>query len=307
MTEGFKLLMLSAMYENGGNTTHRLLDGHPQMFVYPFESQLGTRLVADPLSSLFPLKYRWPVFDLHGDPASDYNAIIDEECKVRARTPRVSKFRYADFEFDDDERKEIYIRELSTGARSRAGNVATFFRATFEAWKDHRKSGEEVFHVGYSPIVVVDAGAILSDFPEGHVVHVVRNPWSAYADTKKRPVPLSLENYVLCWTVSQYHALVANELHPGRVHVLRFEDIVGDPAETLGALCRALGLEAPASLETPSFNGTPLAEVYPWGTIRSASPEANRATADELDASEREEVRARARPYLELFGYESFL
>ena len=35
------------MYENGGNTTHRLLDGHPQMFVYPFESQLGTRLVAD--------------------------------------------------------------------------------------------------------------------------------------------------------------------------------------------------------------------------------------------------------------------
>jgi hypothetical protein len=27
----FRLLMISAMYENGGNTTHRFLDGHPQL------------------------------------------------------------------------------------------------------------------------------------------------------------------------------------------------------------------------------------------------------------------------------------
>ena len=39
MGSEFRLLMLGAMYENGGNTTHRFLDGHPQMFVYPFESQ----------------------------------------------------------------------------------------------------------------------------------------------------------------------------------------------------------------------------------------------------------------------------
>ena len=58
----FRLLMLSAMYENGGNTMHRFLDGHPQMFVYPFESQLGTKLVQDHLTSMFPVKYRWPAF-----------------------------------------------------------------------------------------------------------------------------------------------------------------------------------------------------------------------------------------------------
>ena len=37
----FPLLMISAMYENGGNTTQRLLDGHPELFSYPFESQTG--------------------------------------------------------------------------------------------------------------------------------------------------------------------------------------------------------------------------------------------------------------------------
>ena len=70
MSDDFRLLMLGAMYENGGNTTHRFLDGHPQMFVYPFESQLGTNLVNDHLSSTFPVKYRWPVFPLTGTPES---------------------------------------------------------------------------------------------------------------------------------------------------------------------------------------------------------------------------------------------
>jgi hypothetical protein len=55
----FRLLMLSAMYENGGNTVHRFLDGHPEMFVYPFESQLGTNFGHDHLTSMFSVKYRW--------------------------------------------------------------------------------------------------------------------------------------------------------------------------------------------------------------------------------------------------------
>src|SRR5512136_2822895 len=115
-----RLLMLSAMYENGGNTTHRFLDGHPQMFVYPFESQVGTRLVIDNLTSMFPVKYRWPVFDLEATPSQDYQAIIDEECKVRARTPQVSKFRHVPFEFSDDERCERYQVHVERTGRSRA-------------------------------------------------------------------------------------------------------------------------------------------------------------------------------------------
>jgi hypothetical protein len=39
--ENFKLAMISAGFEHGGNVIHRHFDGHPQMLVYPFESQLG--------------------------------------------------------------------------------------------------------------------------------------------------------------------------------------------------------------------------------------------------------------------------
>ncbi len=307
MTIDTRLLMLSAMYENGGNTTHRFLDGHPQLFVYPFESQIGTRLVSDHLASMFPVKYRWPTFALDATPERDYRAIIDEECKVRARTPQVSKFRHMAFDLDDDERMAIFARIAREQGRSRGGNVAAFFRATFEAWKDFKRSGRETMYVGYSPIIVVDADKILGDLPGAHVLHVVRNPWSAYADTKKRPVPMGLSEYLLAWCVNQYHALLFARKFPERMHVVRAEDVMADPGKTLGALCDKLGLERAASLATPTWNGQPLAEVYPWGTIRKATPEANLATARELSEAEREEVRARAFPFLETFDYKSFV
>src|SRR3954454_17582179 len=116
----FRLLMIGAMYENGGNTTHRLLDGHPGLNVYPFESQLGTSLVHDHLTSMFPVKYRWPVFDLAATPEQDYEAIIDEETRVRARTPHVSKFRHVAFDFSDTDRKSRYVEIIRGIGRSRA-------------------------------------------------------------------------------------------------------------------------------------------------------------------------------------------
>ena len=303
----FRLLMLSAMYENGGNLTHRLLDGHPQMFVYPFESQLGTRLVNDHLCSMFPVKYRWPLFALEATPLQDYKAIIDEECKVRARTPHVSKFRHISFDFSDDERCELYCRHVNESGRSRPYNVANFFRATLDAWKDYRRSGEEIFYVGYSPIIVIDAERILQDFPDAHVLHIVRNPWSAYADTKKRPVPLSLENYMLGWTLTQYYALLFREKFPNRVHIVRTEDVMGNSSEALGTVCEKLGCYSSESLKTASFNGIELGEVYPWGTIRQATLEKNRATAAELSDAECEEIRSRAWQYLDTLDYKNFV
>jgi hypothetical protein len=307
MTDDFRLLMIGAMYENGGNTTHRHLDGHPQLYVYPFESQLGTRLVNDALSSTFPVKYRWPVFALDASPLQDYRAIIDEEAKVRARTPHVSKFRDHPFDFSDDERLELYEAQISRSGRSRPANVAAFFSATFEAWKDVRRTGEESVYVGYSPILVVDADKVLEDFLTAHFLHVVRNPWSAYADTKKRPVPLPLATYLLGWTLNQRYALLFQRLYPDRFHVLRIEDVLANPQEALGDLVAGLGLRPDPSLGYPSWNGHRLEEVYPWGTIRLATPEANRATAEELSEEEREQVRVHAGPYLEAFGYESLL
>jgi hypothetical protein len=307
MSQDFKLLMLGAMYENGGNATHRFLDGHPQMFVYPFESQIGTRLVQDHLTSMFPQKYRWPVFALDSTPEQDYNAIIDEEGKVRARTPEVSKFRHMPMDFSDNERGRIYARYVRETGRSRPNNVAAFYRATFDAWRDYKRTGEQTVYVGYSPIIGVDADKILTELPAAHVLHVVRNPWSAYADTKKRPVPLGLHHYMLGWTLNQYYALYFSQRFPGRMHVVRLEDVIADPYKTLGGICEKLGLESANSLRTPTWNGIELEEVYPWGTLRQVTPQQNKATAEQLSYQEREAIREYTWQYLDIFDYSTFI
>jgi len=295
--------MISAMYENGGNVTQRLLDGHPSLVSYPFESQPGTKYVQDHLSSLYPVRYRWPVFPLHGAPAEDYETIIDEECKVRIKTPSSSKFRDVPLALDDGERKALFLRFMDGRPRTRANLVEAFFRASGEAWKDRARSDSEAVHVGYSPIVGVDADKIVSDFADSHVLSVVRNPWSAYADTKKRAVPLSLAHYTTGWSVHQLTALASAARFPGRVHVLRYEDIVENPVGVLSDFLGRMGLAGAPSLARPSWNGKPMDQVHPWGTIRVPSPEANRATAAELSPEEREEIRVRTEPLLKPLGY----
>jgi hypothetical protein len=306
-TKDFKFIMISAMYENGGNTLHRLLDGHPQIYTYPFESQPGTKLVQDYFTSTFPVKYRWPVFDLAATPQQSFMSIIDEEARVRSRTPHVSKFRHIQFEFSDQERGAIYADELAKySEKSRAANVASFFTATFKAWKDYRASGRETHYLGYSPIIGVDADKILQDFPQGHVIHVVRNPWSAYADTKKRPVPLSLPHYMNAWMICQTHALKFKAAYPDRMHIVRFEDYIADRAGVLGTLLTSMGLEKSDTVTTPTWNGEPLKEVYPWGTIRIPTEEVNLQTARELSAAEIAEVRGWTQPLLSAFKYDQF-
>jgi hypothetical protein len=135
---------------------------------------------------------------------------------------------------------------------------------------------------------------------------VVRNPWSAYAETKRRPLPLSLDDYMLGWTLNQHHALRFKSLHPSRFHVIRFEDLVASPRRALAELGRKVDYDDSESLGVTSWNGISLGEVYPWGTIRKATPEANRETALTLSQHERSAVRAHASMYLDALDYKQF-
>jgi hypothetical protein len=303
----FRLIMISAMYENGGNTTQRLLDGHPELFSYPFESQPGSKYVLDHLTTMYPVKYRWPVFPLNATVEADYETIIDEECKVRIKTPQSSKFRDYPMQMSDKDRKALFVTHMQGKPRTRGNLVEAFYRASADAWKDYNRSGKESVYVGYSPIIGVDADKIVTDLPGGHVLNVIRNPWSAYADTKKRAVPLPLYHYITGWVLHQHAALTFAATYPGRVTNLRFEDIVVDPVGVLGKFLSKFGVSSSPTLGKPSWNGQVLQQVYPWGTVRIPTTEANRATAAELSAAEQEEIYHRTKPLLGIFGYENFL
>ena len=303
----FNLIMISAMYENGGNTMHRHLDGHPELFVYPFESQVGTGYGNDFLSSYVPIRYRWPEFPLEGDALEDYEMFWDEELKTLLRAPSRSKFRDCGLEMDESARRSRFVEIAGSMGRSRRNLVEAFFRSTFDAWSNHRSSGAEKYYVGYNPVQVLDTDKILTDFPDGHVIHVVRNPYSGFADQFRRPFPPTLHRYPHTWTYAQTLALTYRQKYAGHFHIVRFEDLVSQKASVMRDLQDALGITTSDTTMYPSFNGTELTSMVPWGTIRTATVEENLATARELSAEQQAEIAAIAYVPHRILGYDGFL
>jgi len=296
------MIMLSAMYENGGNTTHRMLDGHPDLYVYPFESQVGTALVSDFLSSYVPIRYRWPEFPLDGKPEKDYDLFWDEELLTYLRVPARSKFKDCGLQMDENERRAEFAKYLKDKPRTRRHIVEAFFHSTFAAWKNVKRTGQKHW-VGYNPVQVLDVARFFADFPDGHMLHVVRHPFAGYADTKKRPFPISLERYAWTWNACQLWALTAQPMYPGHMHIMRFEDMVADPQKTLTPILEAMGMKWNDACRQPTFNGEPMKSVYPWGTIRTATTAAHNATKDELSDNEKDRLTALTKVmYQQVYG-----
>jgi hypothetical protein len=99
-------------------------------------------------------------------------------------------------------------------------------------------------------------------------------------------------------------ALTYAERYPNHFHVLRFEDLVADPRAAMTRLCGRLGLGFSETCLYPSWNGVKLEQVYPWGTIRVPTPEANFATMNELSADEKARIRSLSIVMQRLLGYD---
>jgi hypothetical protein len=243
---------------------------------------------------------------MHGSPEQDYELFFDEEMKNRLRVPERSKFKNADLRIDERERKRLFVEFMSDRPRTRANLVAAYFSSTFDSWTNCRRTGQEKIWLGYNPVQVLDTEKILRDFPRGHVIHVVRNPYSGYSDTKKRPYPISLERYVWTWNTCQHLALTYAERYPRNFHVVRFEDIIGDTEATMRTLCQNLEISYSERCLYPSWNGERLEQVYPWGTIRVPTPAVNLATMNQLTDAEKAEIKSLSIIMQRQLGYEDF-
>jgi len=307
-TNDLNLLMLSAGFEHGGNVTLRLLDGHPELYVYPFESQLGNRHTVDYLSSLERFQYRYPEFPAGLSIIELYELFYDEELKTLLRKPNSTKFSKVDLKMDEELRIQHFCKILEGQDLTRANIVAAFFKATFQAWTNYKESDRNHTYVGYSPIIGIDAHKILFDFPNAHIVHVVRNPLSAYSDTKKRPFPLPFEQYIMSWNLYHHLLLMQQSQNPDRITIVRYEDIIGDTEKTLRMICERIGLEFSDTLLYPSFNGLDITNnIYPWGTINKATSEENKAAAARLSHEEIKGILAYSKDMIKRFNYSNFI
>jgi hypothetical protein len=318
----FKLIMVSAWHEQGGNVFHRHLDGHPNLFVYPFESQISTPKSDSVIDDSFVRnRYRYPEFTTEMLPEAAYQSIWDEELKTLLRTPYRSKFKDCGLVMDENKRVEIFKSYFEfksqrdtnlvgivppTLWRTRPAYIEALFRSTFEAWENYNKTGKETHYVGYSPPILFNADKFFHDFPEGQMIHVVRNPFSGYADSCRRPFPMGMTKYCTVWNFAQLQALTLLRKYPNQFHVVSYESLMCDKQSTMESLMSKMGLPYSDTLLYPSFNGRKLEQAYPWGTIITPTEEANIATAKELTKEQIVQIRLECANMLDLFGLGEF-
>jgi hypothetical protein len=141
-------------------------------------------------------------------------------------------------------------REFAQGPRTYGRLFALFFdhhaqRSMRSRW------GDKSLHTEHF------ADRIFAEFPHASVIHMVRDPRDRYASVRRRNgQDLSRVGAATArWLDSARAARRNMRRHPGRYHVVRYEDLVCDPLRTARKVCAAIG--APFAPEMLSLEGLP--------------------------------------------------
>ncbi|MBE0564399.1 MAG: sulfotransferase, partial [Krumholzibacteria bacterium] len=151
---------------------------------------------------------------------------------------------------------------------------------------------------------------VLRAFPGLRIVAMVRDPRDMALSWKRSPILRGdVVRAARIWQEDQEQLIrVLGFLEPGRdIHLLRYEDLVADPAGALAAACAAVGLPMdPAML---AFHGTASAAAAAvrtddWKNLGRPVMAANFGKwRDGLDAAEAAYVERLCGPAMAVFGY----
>lgn len=247
-------LLIGGFYKSGTTFVLNLLDGHPALSALPGDAKLLH--FAEYIAHLPPaeqdqaLREKWihtlvnptglPPFWLFGQDEAPYIAFLG----------------YLDYWLGKDDHS--VRRVLDAVARAFASaNPARSPEARY--WVD--KTPTQEFSVDYW----------LSLYPEVRFIHVVRNPLATLAAMKtmagRRGRPFAMVYMISQLRVSMLHGLAHRDrLGEARYILVRYEDILSAPPETMQALANRLGIAYDDMLIQPTINGMP-------STPNSAYPE----------------------------------
>jgi hypothetical protein len=272
------LVLISQVQRSGGHLLAWLFDGHPSCLAHPHELQWGR-----------PKKYFWPSFDTPQLTADQAYELLDEgwqkDCAARggfhraAKAPGVVGLDKDDplypFVFDCALHRELFVRTFGQ-VRSRREVLNAYLTATFNAWLDCRalyepKQWISAF-VPRIPQTPESLDRFFADYPDGHLISVIRHPAAWFASAQGRKY--STESV---WRESTQATLEAASKRPQQVTAVLFDDLVNRTQDVMTLLCARLSLDFDARMLTPTFNGMP---VHSNSSHASTAGQVDKASAD---------------------------
>lgn len=246
-----RFLMISGMGRSGGSLLARLLDGHPEVASFPYEPRFGK---VDPLkhgklSESFPDPLVGSLEDV-----LRHNRRLERSLNIVSGAAP-SKTAFPDYD-------EAYFRNAlrqPLPEDSRPGDFIEAFSEAFfrshafyrERWKDidviawHSAKGQ----LWSEDVLRIDGLQLL---------YIVRHPLdvlASYLRSKGRKVPVTPEIELLWWCDCVLRAARDQKRTPGRVKVVRYEDVVRDVGAFANTVTSMLGVDDCSILRRPSLFG----------------------------------------------------
>jgi hypothetical protein len=222
-------LFLMCSERSGSNLIRAMLDAHSQVFAPP-PFHLGSRF--------WPRLYQYG--DLHSD--ANWNTLLADVVAHLAQTPGGA---FAQLDAD----------ALRSGVAER--RFAALYRHVYATGMLQAQRPRLFIKENHSHRLV---GQILESFPDARFVFQVRDPRDFVASCKKvsgwTPHYGSIPNALRVWRDDQTQSLnVVANLPDDRYFFLRYEDLIRDAENILGALCRFADL--PFDPQMLDFHATP--------------------------------------------------
>ena len=265
---------------NGSTLLMRLLDGSPDLWVFPIELDILGLL--EERASLAPNEWALRFDAWAGRELTE----LRESYVARLAEPLDA----AEPEFSSDVR--------ASGAQ----NLVAFLNSVERSYSP----GGEREHA-FKTIEVTGIDRWTGLFPTMRLLHIVRDPVANYASLKRTDMLVkgkpfwfqegdTLRAFVeLRWLPHVRYALEASERDPARHRLVRYEDLCADPRDVLGGICDWLGVGLPPDPELQTVLGGRRLREQPTATSGGDSAPERVVVRDERHA---DVVTARERSWL---------
>lgn len=241
-------IFLLGAHKSGTSLIRSLFDGHPDLYVVPFEMHFFKHLG-------FPLTYEY--FKQDSQPIVNYQQSIISHINHINK----AKDKYADsinIERFDLNLFSKEIDKLSPGKYKTKELIEIYINAVFKADKKVESTPEK--RITEKSVTHHEHAIELSKyFPDAKFIHIVRNPYSNWVALRKYK---SYNNtggpllYRIANTLTHnYYYLERNKNIIENYLVVKYEDILSNPTDTIDTICSFLDLEFNDSLLTPTKDG----------------------------------------------------
>lgn len=256
------LILISQAQRSGGSLLNQLFDGHPSVHGHPHELKPGGK-PSD----------QWPVIELNAGPKRWWRELVEAQADRMLREGyRKDARKHVQYEgeigdshpflFAPSFQQRLFFALVEESPpRSPREVLDRYMTSYFNAWLDYQSlhGRPKRWVVAFRPRMGWGESRrrFLADYADGQLVSSVRDPKAWYASAA-RFAPgrfASVDDALDLWRHGARELIAAAGEAPDRVHVVRFEDVVGQTEGTMRALCERLDIAFHPTLVEPTFNG----------------------------------------------------